>query len=431
MTDRSRSKEQLEQTFRGFVDDNYRADLEHEAEGRGWDPVAASAAIMARASDAVRRNHQSYFILPSSRQTDDPASGPVAAYGPLFIARTAPVDTERRIPAGTPLLTALPRSTDGLPAVIQDFVLAGEVVFPVGDLGPIETLGVATRPGNQGNVRAGVIVGFAEQGTASIECTVGAANVVTDTGAPDVFWEALVGRYVRFAAGVNIGQVRRVLSYGQVLGMGSVTLDGATLTAGAATVTVSEWAELGFSISQPEDFENGRHGTLDAVGRDRGMGRVDGESDAEYAYRLAELPDVVSPGAIGRICARILSPYQIPYRVYETREDITGIILDEAPLDVGGFDSVDDDFWIGSVLLNDAAAKRFFVIAVGTNANLGSYGVALDVLNSGTNAYDFASEPGDGYAVTYQQVIAQLDAAIENARGGGVGWRIVQDPELI
>ncbi len=431
MTDRLRTPADLEDTFRKSSDPNYAADLEDVDGGVGWDTVAADAEMIGRTSSAVRRNTQAYYLLPSSTQSDEPASGAVRASGTIQLTRTAAASSELRIAAGKALAHSSLDSV-GAPAQLQDFGLAEEAVFPIGSLGPISVQAIATRAGNQGNLPAATFDRMADEGRASVTCTVAADGVtLTDTGIPDVFWEGLIGRYLRVASGVDTGAIRRVTAFSQaVVGaalIGTVVVDAA-LTPGTIVAYVLEWSDFGVTVVQPDAFVNGRHGTLDAIGRERMVGRAPGEPDLDYAYRINELPDVVSPNAIDRICARILTPYEIPYRVLETRVDVPGFILDLAPLDIGGFcDPLEP--WYGSLLLTLNATKRFFVVLVGTNPSLGMYGMPFDAMNAGVNAYD-SGGPGDGVPVTYNQLMAKLYASIEAARGAGVAWKLVQDPCL-
>jgi hypothetical protein len=431
VTDRLRTPADLEDTFRKASDPNYAADLEDVDGGVGWDTVAADAKLFGKTSAAVRRNTQAYYLLPSSTQSDDPASGAVRASGTIQLTRTAAASSELRISVGKALAHSVLDSV-GAPARLQDFGLGEEAVFPVGSLGPISVQAIATRAGNQGNLPEGTFDRMANEGRASVTCTVAADGVtLTDTGSPDVFWEGLIGRYLRVATGVDTGAIRRITAFSQAGSgpalLGSVTVDAA-LTPGTMVVDVLEWSDFGVLVTQPDAFTSGRHGTLDAVGRERMVGRAPGEADIDYAYRINELPDVVSPNAIDRICARILTPYAIPYRVLETRIDIPGVVLDLTPLDIGGFcDPL--DAWYGSLLLTENATKRFFVVLVGDSPSLGMYGLPFDAMNAGINAYD-SGGPGDGVALTYNQLMAQLYASIEAARGSGVAWKLVQDPCL-
>lgn len=432
MTDRYRSPEELEDTFRKASDPNYAAELEHNDVGQGWDTVAGNASLFARSSAAVRNNGQAYYILPSSTESADSASGAVKASQVVTLRRTISAGTQLIVAAGKALAHNV-LDSNGQPAQLQEIVLAADAIFPVGSLGPISVEAIATRPGYQGNLPSGTFTHMASEGRSRIVCDVVAGNTATDTGDPDVFYGGLIGRYVQVMSGLDVGSIRRVLSFTQVPSgdalLGRVVLDGNPMVPGTITVDVLEWDDFGVSVAQDLDFTNGRHGVLDAVGRERDMGRAPGEGDTDYAYRLNELPDVVTPNAIDRITATILTPYQIPYRIVETREDIRGFVLDLSPLDTGTLCDQSDPQY-GNLLLSENGAKRFFAVLVGVNANLGAFGLPFDAMNAGINAYDVASMPGDGYALIYRQIMDRLYKAIDAAHGAGVAWKLIQDPCL-
>lgn len=418
MSDQARTKPELERTFRTFVDPEYAAGLEETA-GPGFDPVAAAAAVHARAAAAIARNGQAFYVLPHSRQTGDPASGPVAASGPVSVGRTGNAGAELRIPPGKALLGRMLGAT-GLLAPLQAFVLQEEVVLPAGSLGPVTVQAVATRPGDQGNLLAGTLVGFAPEGVRQVACTTLGDGYLHDTGVPDVFTAGDVGRYLRLSAA---GAPLRVLGYSQAAGVGTVSLEGTPPAAGSYTAQLLEWADLSVVLTQPEDFTNGRHGTLDAIGRESNISRGPGESDLDYAYRISSLPDVVSPNAIERIAARILSPLGVPFEIHEAGDDLTGFILDRTPLDAGS--TCAGGAFDGQALLSEAASHRFFVICVDPDVNSGSQGLPLDSLNAGVNAYDSAEGPGDGGPLGYTNAMQTLIDAVRQAHGAGVGFRVL------
>jgi hypothetical protein len=161
------------------------------------------------------------------------------------------------------------------------------------------------------------------------------------------------------------------------------------------------------------------------------MPRGPGEGDLDYAYRVSELPDVVSPAAIARTVARILSPLGIGYEIHEVREPgLQGFVLDQTPLDAG---AVCDPAWTwtGAVLFTESTSKRFFLICIEPDKNLGRYGLFFDCANAGINFYDCAEEGGDGGSLTYDNAIAILQNAVNTARAGGVGWRLVAQTAFV
>lgn len=61
-------------------------------------------------------------------------------------------------------------------------------------------------------------------------------------------------------------------------------------------------------VEQVTDATGGRLGMLDGLGKDRGLLREVGESDAQYRARVRALPDTVSPDAIERALERVFNP---------------------------------------------------------------------------------------------------------------------------
>jgi hypothetical protein len=342
VTGRLRTHAELEATFRDVAAESYADPLEHQSDGLGWDPVAASAAIFARTSRAVRDNGEAYYLLPHSQQTAPSASGPRFATGTVTALRTE-IAAALSLPAGEPLKGRV-RDSRGVWSDLVGFELAEPLSFAAGMSGPVEVAVRASRVGEHGNVRAGTIVSLA-----------------------------------------------------------------------------ADRPEYGLELVQLADLSGGRHGTLDAIGQERLLPRVRGEEDLDYAYRLSALPDVVSPKAIARICAQILSPYDIAFEVLETQEALLGFVLDDTPLDAGSL--VVGDPWRGRLLLTNNASKRFFVVLVEAHDFGG--GLPFDAeADDLINAFDAATTGADVVNPLYNRLLDTLHQAIEAARMAGVGWRL-------
>jgi hypothetical protein len=419
VSDQPRTQAELERTFRNFADPEYSDGLE-QGDGTGFDPVAAAAQVHARASAAIARNGQAFYVLPHSLQTGPSASGAVLASGPVTVARTRSAQLELRIPPGKALLGRLLGAT-GLLEPLPTFVLRDEVVLAAGELGPVTVTAEATRPGDQANLLAGTLIGFAAEGVRRVACTTAGDGRLVDTGMPDVFTASDVGRYLRLSSdAVPV----RVLSYGQSGGIGTVGLEGTPPGAGSYTAELLEWADLSVVVTQPEDFTNGRHATLDAIGRESDISRGPGESDLDYAYRISAQPDVVSPNAIARIAARILSPIGVDFEIHEAFADLPGFTLDISPLDAGS--TCAGGRFDGHQLLSEETSHRYFVICIGANPNAGATGLPFDAVNAGVNSFDSAEGPGDGSATLYDNAITTLRDALVQAHGAGVGFRLLK-----
>lgn len=104
---------------------------------------------------------------------------------------------------------------------------------------------------------------------------------------------------------------------------GPVTLDSGEVLEGEITevsVAVQEpaYGDPTIVVAQVGDATGGAFGFLDALGRDRGLVRGAGESDAAYRTRLRQLPDTVTPDAIARGVARIMQRWGGTATVIET-----------------------------------------------------------------------------------------------------------------
>ena len=407
---------QLLDLWRRLFPASYTTPIEDANNGQGFDVPSQQAAQFSRAADAAAVTSQAYYLRPHSDQVRPEAAGERAATGTVEFTRAAPAAGKVTLPAGTTLL-AIELDTVGGLAEVGRFALTADLTLAAGTFGPTPATVTAARVGYQGNVPSRAIVAFASLGTASVACTVGAGNVLTDTGIPDSFGPAMLGRYVRLVGGLNGGAVpRRVTAYTP----GQVTVDGpALLFPDTSTAEVEEWADLGITVSQPGDLTGGRSGFLDAIARDRGVSRQAGESDYDLRARLVALADTISPAAVMRAAARVLDPLGLAWRFLETRDPATliGMTWDLHAFDYG---TISD----GVVF---APATRFFVLAVAASG-AGEFGFPFDTPFPGANAWDVGCF--DGYPAGFLASLLSLWNAVEGARAAGVGWALVIDPTL-
>jgi len=421
---------QLLDLWRRLFPRSFTVPIEEEQGGQGLDIYAQQAAQFARAANAAAITTQAYYLKPHSTQVRPEAAGERAATGLVEFYRSAPAAGPITLPIGT-VLVGEARDSRGVTVEVGEFALVASVTLPAGSLGPTVATVQATRPGYQGNVPARTVVRFKPLGRASVACSVGAGNVLTDTGVPDRFTEAMIGQYVRLVGGLNSGAVPRQV-IGPVAvpapGITSVVVDGPALVfPDTTTAEVEEFGDLGVTVTQPADFTGGRHGWLDAIGADRNAGRMSGEDDEAYRLRLCTLDDTISPAAIMRILTRILDPLGIPWRFKETRDPtgLIGMVWDFHAFDYGTLAN-------GVVF---APATRFFVVCVGVSS-LGEFGFPystpflppLPPPPSRGNAWDFGAF--DGYPAGYYAALAALWSAIDRARAAGIGWVLVFDPTL-
>lgn len=322
----------------------------------------------------------------------------------------------------------------GAPAATTVVTIFGASIGS-GALGPLSVPIEAVRPGYQGNVPPERITAFAPRGTADVRATTEANNLVRDDGAPDRFSPAQIGQYLRFTSGPNAGTFpRRIISVTPGSPTSFALVDGPDLIASATVqdVEVVEFEDIGLTVSQPEATTGGRHGWLDAIGRDRNQGRAANEDDETYRARLVALEDTISPNAILRAAARVLTPLGIGFELLETRDPngLPGFVLDMPTSSPLAFLSALDYGTVqngGGVLLSEmCGAVRFFVLLVGIG-NQGEFGAPYDSPFP-NNAWDVLAL--DGYPVQYRAALVALYDSIERAREAGVCWELVQDADL-
>ncbi len=416
------AKASLLEVWRRIFPRAYVVPIEENADGQGFDAPSQQAVQFARASDAVNTTVGAYYIGPHSSQTAPPGSGAVRAQALLRIVRAAPANYDLTLIQGTQFIAQLKSPDDGHLIDQETYELITTYTIPAGTL-YMDVLVQDVRVGYQGNTPLGTINIFATRGTATIQGTVLSGNRLSDNGVSDHITEAMIGQFVRFVAGANAGTYpRRVLSVTMGTAANIALLDGDPLIVGSAPNTeLEEFADLGLTIVQQTAATGGKHGWLDASGQDRGVARATNESDASYRLRIQNLPDVVSPGAIYRTAARILTPLGLSFEIKETRDPngLPGFIWDISPFDVG-------ELYDGNVLFDEFDSVRFFIITV-ERGNQGEFGAPYDTPFP-NNAWDVMFF--DGYPVGFYAALAALYAAVEAARAAGVHWTIVIDPNL-
>ena len=415
------TKAALLEIWRRIFPRDYTIPIEIQANGQGFDVPSQQAAQLARTSDAVNTTAGAYYIASHSSQTAPPGAAAVRAVATLRIHRAPPAGVDLTLAQGTEFVAVLRSPNDGRDVDQEHYRLVQDYLFPAGVL-YVDVTVEDVRVGYQGNTRLGTINRFALRGTATVQAAVLAGNQLSDNGSADRLTEAMIGQFVRFISGPNAGtNPRRILSVTASLAVSVALLDGDPLIVGSAPNTeVEEFADVGLTVEQLTAATGGKHGWLDASGADRRVYRALNESDASYRLRIQNLPDVVSPAAIRRTAARILTPLGLAFEIHETRSPgLLGFIWDISPFDIG-------EICDGDVLLDEFDAVRFFVICI-ERGNQGEFGAPYDTPFP-DNAWDVVFF--DGYPVGFYAELAALYAAVEAARAAGVHWTIVIDPDL-
>lgn len=433
--------EDLVQLWREIFPRSYTVPMEAEFNGQGFDAFSQQARIFAEAAEAVAVTQQVYYKLPHSTQIRPQAMSGRQARGEVLLSRTQSALGQISINPGT-LLEATVRGTRGEPVRIGTFrTLSGAVLSP-GSNGPITVVCECTREGYQGNVAPGSITSFVELGRADSVVTVSAGNVLTDNGLADRLTEDMVGRYLTFVTGPNASTTpRKILSAAP---LGQVTVDGPALVNGPdQVIQVLEYDDLGLVVGQPEAFSGGRHAWLDAIGAERGIYRQDGETDEQFVLRICFLADSITPGAVERLCNRILGACGICCRIIENG-DATSTFIYDLPVDLAPdirspWD--DPDAPGNGVVWNSRATQtKFLTIYVGCG-NAGEVGFAYDAspfapLND--NAWDWPEVGGfqesppvwDGFPAGVNACIGSFIDALRTTLAAGVGFQIIKDCSL-
>lgn len=407
--------------WRRLFPPSYTAGIETEDDGVSFVVFQAMAALFARVAQAQCTSTQAYYLLPSSLAVAPWAQGAEYAVGTVQIRRATPAWADLTIPAGTALVAKL-QTSDGEWIDGPDFQLLQDLAVPAGDVGPWTAQIRATRVGYQGNLPPERITAFVLLGTATVSGTATAPDTLVDDGNPDRFTLDMLGRYLRIVSGPDASPVpRRIVSVAQGPFGVAVQVDGVPLLGGAFTAEIEEWQDLGLTVTQPDPTTGGRHGWLDAIGYDRGLFRQLGEDDEAFRARIATLDDVVCPGAVVRLCERLLTPAGIPWRLIEAGDPVvlTAYRWDPSLPDMGAGPLV---------TINFAERTRMFAIAVGLNG-AGEDGTQLDVEFGATDTNDVDGDATcDGAPQQWLATLHALRAQLDRIRAGGVAALILLDP---
>lgn len=433
------------QLWRGVLPESYTYPLEQSE--AGLDIPSAHAAIWARVEQAANRSQGSYYLRAHSTQTAPIASGPVKATGTVELRRAAPALGDIAFPRGTVLIAEVRDSLGGT-LFLGRFLTTADAQIDDASIGPVTVVVEAEFPGYTGEVAAGSIVRFEPQGRRTTPATVDtttrvARSVPSSDGTSDPFDATLIGRYVRLVSSLLVSvdaRAPRLVTGTYIAVDGQVglelapALDAADLGK-AVTVEVEEYEDLGVTVTQPAETTGGAPDALGAIGSDRGIGRVPGETDANFRARFEHMADILTPAAHIRILDRILGSAGIDYEYLETGdvEGLMGFTWDVHPYDVGQvcppIEKLPGSELVGQgiVWLGPGTLTRFFVICVGTSLD-GEFGFFYDAdwfAPGFPNAWDLGVY--DGAPLGYQALIGQVWNEINDARAAGVGFIIIQD----
>jgi len=436
--------------WRRVLPPSYTDPIENTDEGQAFDVPSMQASIWERFEQAANTDQQAYFLKRHSCQTGDIAYGARNATTTLLVSRAAPNTGTITLPVGTKFRGS-ELDSYGRIYLLGDFLSTEAVTFAPGVAGPLPVPVAAEFNGYTGNLPAGQIEAFVSLGRADVPGTVITTSTIRETQSPgtvnDRFLSTMVGRYVRFS-GANPLLVsgngldpRLVTAYSETGTTRSITfapaLSSATDIGSFLTVEFEEYSDLGFTVTQPDPSVGGRPDTLGAIGADRRQGRIPGETDEQFRLRLCSLYDNICPGAIERICGRVLGPYDLCFRLIETRDvqSFMGFTFDVHPYDLPGMGLAcyqkttgSDLIGQGIVYVGPTTSVRYFAVGV-ERGNQGEFGFPYDATNplpTAPNAWDVGFY--DGSPIGFDSLIGQLYESIDQARAAGVRFDIFIDP---
>lgn len=425
------SKEDLLEVWRKSMDGAYTVPLEEEADGRGFDIIAAIAAVFARVADGMETTTQAMYLYEHSSQTAPESSGGVQASGTVTLTRTPPTDGEIELYEGD-LICVFVRDPDGVDLFEVALELSADVTL-IESVTPVNASVRAIRAGHHGNVpdTEGRSCAFLARTVLTVEdADTSGGNKIIDVGTGDSFDETILGAFVLFTDGPNEQTHQRRIIDIDTVGTApntTVIVDGPSLVSGSGNndLQVVDINDIGVTVELNGDLSGGVHAWLDQLGSDRDIGRNPGESDTDYRERVRYLPDTIAPNAIERAISRILRPLGIPYEYIESRSVVGGGAWDHMPYDnpetYNSLTGRNQHIYQG----NGFQYRGFYVVV--ERRYYGDFGFAWDdKYPSGQtprSAWDFSFY--DGYALGYYNDLFRLINEIEKTRASGVPWLLV------
>jgi hypothetical protein len=230
--------------WRSVVDDGYAqpfVDADAAGLGGNIEVFEQAAEQLSRASQMIETTTQGMYILPWSGQDNVPSAGANNASVTLTLSRTNLFENAVTITAGSILFEEVASDWGPLGTVDaitgRRFTLLNSFTFAPGEAGPFSVAAIAERPGygyNQvepGNIKQIVQIG---SGLTNIRAAVApgiSLHLLIVAPNPDVVIPELVGQYIELVAGLNAGQVRRVIGYSPPVTTGLIPNGGTAVLA--------------------------------------------------------------------------------------------------------------------------------------------------------------------------------------------------------
>lgn len=188
-----------------------------------------------------------------------------------------------------------------------------------------------------------------------------------------------------------------------------------------ASWRIMSWSEDWFVDAYNEESpEGGKAASLDQLGAERNVYRVNGESDDNYRKRIAEVADTITPNAIKRAVNKIARPLNVEMTVREPPgfESMPGFYFDHDAFDYDPSLNENDRFkW-----LFDFTEFRAFILIQVPQLGYGEFGFAFDDYPAGY--FDSLGETFDGFPSGEPAVYKQVYAKVDESRAGGVGFML-------
>lgn len=208
------------------------------------------------------------------------------------------------------------------------------------------------------------------------------------------------------------------------------------LTSGTCHWRILDWRDLGFEITSITVPAGGRDAILDMYAEERGARpRQSFEDDETMRDRIAELADVVTPGAILRAVNRALEPYGMEGLAIDAANGFDGLFIDVDALDYyEPGDLYPENPWKLYTTKSEAFGW-FWVVAPclgdgewGTSYDDGPT-IFLEPLSLFLGpAYDFGFF--DGFATGANAVYASIYQTVDAIRGAGIGFTMLRSCDL-
>lgn len=207
------------------TDSSYNEPFIDAGDGHGLEVMSQAHAQFERVSRAIDITTQALYTLPSSSQSNDPASGQQFASVALTFTRAR---TDNALVIGKTIVDFGEVATDwgpngGVPVETgRLYTLLADLVFLPGEAGPKTVLGAATAPGwGHNNPLPGSISSIEQPGTnfynqgasVTVDTTAAYRVQLVAANSPDMFVPEHIGQYVQFTAGSNLGIIARIIAF--------------------------------------------------------------------------------------------------------------------------------------------------------------------------------------------------------------------------